>query len=60
MNRYKVTEETIKNGRKKEINYAIFDSWEGNVVYRTADKTQVFFICGRMNDRVKEVEEFGS
>lgn len=59
MDRYRVTEEEIKAGRKKETNYAIFDSWEGTVIYRSQDREQTFFICGRMNDRVKEMKEFG-
>ena len=59
MDRYRIVEEETKVGRKKEINYAIFDSWEGTTVYRSQDKEPTFFICGRMNDRIKEMKEFG-
>lgn len=60
MDRYRVVEEELeKAGRKKAINYAIFDSWEGTTVYRSSDKEQTLLICGRMNDRIKEMKEFG-
>lgn len=59
MNRYQVVEETIKNGRKKETNYAILDKFENNVVFRSSDKAETLFLCDRMNERIKEVKEFG-
>jgi tmRNA-binding protein len=55
MNRYSVVEETVKNGRKKEINYAIYDKHESKVVYRGSEKINVEFICDQMNDRYAEV-----
>lgn len=60
MTRYRIVEEELeKAGRKKVTNYAIFDSWTNTTVYRSSDKEQTAFICGRMNDRIKEMKEFG-
>lgn len=58
--RYKVIEETVKNGRKKEVNYAIHDSFKSDVVFRSSDKMEAEFICDRMNDRIEEIKQFGS
>ena len=58
--RYKVIEETTRNGRKKEVYYAIYDSFKSGVVFRSSDKIEAEFICDRMNDRVEEMKQFGS
>ncbi len=58
--RYKVIEEAIRNGRKKEVNYAIYDSLKSDVVFRSSDKVEAEFVCDRMNDRVEEMKQFGS
>ena len=58
--RYKVIEETIKNGRKKEVNYAIHDNFKNDVVFRSSDKMEANFICDQMNDRLEEMKQFGS
>lgn len=38
MDRYKVLEEIEKNGRKKEIYYAVYDTFENRVIARYSDK----------------------
>lgn len=59
MNRYQVVEEAVKNGRKKEVNYGVRDTFDNRVLFRTADKVEVQFVCDQMNDRLKEASKFG-
>jgi len=58
--RYTVEEEVTKNGRKKEVQYAIHDHSKDDVVFRGSDKVEVEFICDQMNERLKEAKVFGT
>lgn len=45
----------MKEGRKKIVNYAIYDKHESRVIYRGSVKVTVEFICDQMNDRYAEI-----